>query len=77
MTGGFGAFLLNSEVYIQSDVMARKREALDRWCAYLDAKGLKAIQALTGCRLGDSGNWLEATADKGCDPIQETTIGEV
>ena len=67
----------NVKVYIQSDVMARKREALERWCAYLDAKGLKAIQTLTGCRLGDSGNGLEATADKGCDPIQETTIGEV
>ena len=67
----------NVKVYIQSDVMARKREALDRWCAYLDAKGFKRIHTLTGFRLGDSGNGLEATADKGCDPTQETTIGEV
>jgi len=67
----------NVKVYIQSDVMARKREALDRWCAYLAAKGFKRIHTLTGFRLGDSGNGLEATADKGCDPTQETTIGEV
>lgn len=67
----------NVKVYIQSDVMSRKREALDRWCAYLDAKGFKRIHDVTGLRSGDSGNALEATQDKGCKAIQETTIGEV
>jgi hypothetical protein len=28
----------NVKVYIQSDVMSRKREALDRWCAYLEPR---------------------------------------
>lgn len=67
----------NVKVYIQSDVMSRKREALDRWCAYLDAKGFKRIHGLTGFRSGDSGNSPEATEHKACEPIQETTIGEV
>jgi integrase len=67
----------NVKVYIQSDVMSRKREALDRWCAYLDAKGFKRIHTLTGFRSGDSGNALEASQDKGCEAIQESTIGEV
>ncbi|WP_426113542.1 tyrosine-type recombinase/integrase [Pseudomonas sp. DSP3-2-2] len=67
----------NVKVYIQSDVMARKREALEKWHAHLDEKGLTMIHALTRFRLGDSGNGLEATANKGCNPIQETTIGEV
>ncbi len=67
----------NVKVYIQSDVMARKREALDRWCAYLDAKGFKRIHDLTGFRSGDSGNAPEAAEHKGCKAIQETTIGEV
>lgn len=67
----------NVKVYIQSDVMSRKREALDRWCAYLDAKGFKRIHDVTGLRSGDSGNALEATEYKGCEAIQETTIGEV
>lgn len=67
----------NVKVYIQSDVMARKRDALDRWCAYLDGKGFDLIHTLTGFRLGDSGNAPEATDNKGCKAIQETTIGEV
>ena len=67
----------NVKVYIQSDVMSRKREALDRWCAYLDAKGFKRIHALTGFRTGDSGNALEAPEHKACESFQESTIGEV
>lgn len=67
----------NVKVYIQSDVMSRKREALDRWCAYLDAKGLKRIHTLTDFRSGDSGNAPEATEQKACEAIQESTIGEV
>ena len=67
----------NVKVYIQSDVMARKREALDRWCAYLDTKGFKRIHDLTGFRSGDSGNAPEAAEHKACKAIQETTIGEV
>ena len=67
----------NVKVYIQSDVMGRKREALDRWCAYLDSKGFKRIHTLTGFRFGDSGNALEATENKACEAIQGSTIGEV
>lgn len=67
----------NVKVYIQSDVMSRKRDALEQWHAYLDGKGFDLIHALTGFRLGDSGNGLEATGHKACEPFQETTIGEV
>lgn len=67
----------NVKVYIQSDVMARKREALEKWHAHLDQRGFALIHQLTGVRFGDSGNPLEATEDKGCKAIQETTIGEV
>ncbi|RMP73277.1 Phage integrase [Pseudomonas syringae pv. atrofaciens] len=67
----------NVKVYIQSDVMSRKRDALEKWHAHLDSKGLNRIQTLTRFRTGDSGNGLQATEHKGCDPIQESTIGEV
>ncbi|WP_122723435.1 tyrosine-type recombinase/integrase [Pseudomonas viridiflava] len=67
----------NVKVYIQSDVMSRKRDALEKWHAHLDSKGLNLIQTLTGFRSGDFGNGLQATEHKGCDPIQESTIGEV
>ncbi|GFM89366.1 recombinase [Pseudomonas cichorii] len=67
----------NVKVYIQSDVMARKRDALEKWHAHLDSKGFDRIQTLTGFRLGDSGNGLQATADKGCGPVGESIIGEV
>ena len=67
----------NVKVYIQSDVMARKREALEKWHAHLDQRGFALIHQLTGVRFGDSGNPLEAAEDKGYKAIQETTIGEV
>ncbi|KPC18236.1 Phage integrase [Pseudomonas syringae pv. maculicola] len=67
----------NVKVYIQSDVMSRKRDALEKWHAHLDSKGLNQIQTLTGFRSGDFGNGLQATEQKGSDPIQESTIGEV
>jgi integrase len=67
----------NVKVYIQSDVMSRKRDALERWHALLDSKGLNLIHKLTEDRFGDSGNPLEATSNKGCDPSRESTIGEV
>lgn len=67
----------NVKVYIQSDVMARKRDALEKWHAHLDQRGFALIHGLTGVRFGDSGNPLEATEHKGCKAIQETTIGEV
>lgn len=67
----------NVKVYIQSDVMARKREALEKWHAHLDQRGFALIHELTGVRFGDSGNPLEATENKGCKVIQESTIGEV
>jgi integrase len=67
----------NVKVYIQSDVMSRKRDALERWHTLLDSKGLTLIHKLTEDRFGDSGNPLEATFDKGCEPSRESTIGEV
>ena len=67
----------NVKVYIQSDVMSRKRDALEQWHAHLDQKGFNRIHGLTGFRSGDSGNALEVTEQKACGPIQETTIGEV
>lgn len=67
----------NVKVYIQSDVMGRKRDALEQWHAHLDTKGFDQIHMLTGVRFGDSGNLLEATEHEGCKAIQESTIGEV
>jgi integrase len=67
----------NVKVYIQSDVMSRKRDALEQWHAHLDQKGFALIHGLTGFRFGDSGNALEAAEHKGCEANQESTIGEV
>ncbi|MFK9079622.1 tyrosine-type recombinase/integrase [Pseudomonas neuropathica] len=67
----------NVKVYIQSDVMGRKRDALQQWHAHLDQKGFALIHGLTGFRFGDSGNALEASEHKACEAIQESTIGEV
>jgi len=67
----------NVKVYIQSDVMSRKRDALEQWHAHLDQKGFNHIHGLTGFRTGDSGNALEATKHKAREAIQESTIGEV
>ncbi|NWD49040.1 tyrosine-type recombinase/integrase [Pseudomonas gingeri] len=67
----------NVKVYIQSDVMGRKRDALEKWHAHLDQRGFDLIHGLTGFRTGDSGNPLEATKTKGCEALQESTIGEV
>jgi integrase len=67
----------NVKVYIQSDVMGRKRDALQQWHAHLDQKGFSLIHGLTGFRFGDSGNALEASEHKACEVNQESTIGEV
>jgi integrase len=67
----------NVKVYIQSDVMGRKRDALEQWHAHLDTKGFDQIHMLTGVRSGDSGKALEATENKACKANQESTIGEV
>ena len=67
----------NVKVYIQSDVMARKRNALEQWHAHLDQKGFAAIHGLTGFRFEDSGNSLKATEHKACEANQYSTIGEV
>lgn len=67
----------NVKVYIQSDVMSRKRDALEQWHAHLDQKGFAAIHGLTGFRFEDSGNSLKATEHKGCEANQYSTIGEV
>lgn len=67
----------NVKVYVQSDVMNRKRDALEQWHAHLDQRGFTLIHGLTGSELGDSGNALEATENKACEAFQESTIGEV
>ena len=67
----------NVKVYIQSDVMGRKRDALEQWHAHLDQKGLALIHGLTGFRFGDSGNALEVAEHEACEAFQESTIGEV
>lgn len=67
----------NVKVYIQSDVMARKRDALEQWHAHLDQKGFVLIHEQTDVRSGNSGNSLEAAAHKACEAKPETTIGEV
>ncbi|PTT05128.1 integrase [Pseudomonas sp. HMWF006] len=67
----------NVKVYIQSDVMGRKRDALEKWHAHLDQRGFARIHGLTGNRLGDSGNALETTEHKAREAIRESTIGEV
>ena len=67
----------NVKVYIQSDVMGRKRDALEKWHAHLDQKGFSLIHGQTGVRFGESGNTLQAANGKACSAIQKTTIGEV
>ncbi|KMN24347.1 integrase [Pseudomonas helleri] len=67
----------NVKVYIQSDVMSRKRDALEKWHAHLDQKGFSLIHGQTGVRFGESGNSLEAANGGTCSTIQKTTIGEV
>ncbi len=46
----------NVKVYVQSDVMSRKRDALEKWHAHLDQCGFDLIHGLPGSRLGYSGN---------------------
>ena len=66
----------NVKVYIQSDVMNRKRDALEKWHAHLDQKGFSLIHEQTGVRSGESGNSLEGSNGGACSAIQKTTIGE-
>lgn len=66
----------NVKVYIQSDVMARKREALEKWHAHLDQKGFAAVHGLTGDRSMDSGILARAAQLAGCGDIAGTTVGE-
>jgi integrase len=67
----------NTKVYIQSDMMVRKRDALEMWHAHLDGKGLVLIHGLTDVRFKDSDNQLQATADVALSAFPNTTIGEV
>jgi len=64
------------KVYIQSDVMSRKRDALEKWHAHLDQKGFSLIHGQTGVRFGESGNALEASNGVPCSAIQKTTTVE-
>ena len=67
----------NVQAYIHTTVEERKRAALEVWHAHLDAKGFSLIHGLKDGRNGNSGNALEATGNKACEPLQESTIGEV
>lgn len=67
----------NVKVYIQSDVMARKRAALELWHAHLDCKGFALIHGYTGATSGESDNSLQAAPHKGCEATHESTVGEV
>ncbi|MGO4003719.1 tyrosine-type recombinase/integrase [Pseudomonas fluorescens] len=66
----------NVRVYIQSDVMSRKLDALEQWHGHLDQKGFALIHGLTGVRSEDSDNSLDTAQDMACEALQETTIGE-
>jgi integrase len=67
----------NVKVYVQSGVMARKRDALIKWNAHLDGKGFGLIHALTGFRFEDSDNQLQPTDGMASGAVANTTIGEV
>ncbi|SDS42807.1 tyrosine-type recombinase/integrase [Pseudomonas prosekii] len=67
----------NVQAYIHTTVEERKRAALELWHAHLDQKGFALIHGLEGGRNENSVNALQATEHKACDPIQESTIGEV
>lgn len=67
----------NVKVYVQSGVMARKRDGLMKWNAHLDGKGFDLIHALTGFRFEDSDNQLQPTDDVASGAVANTTIGEV
>lgn len=66
----------NVKVYIQSDVMSRKRAALEQWNAHLDSKGFALIHGYTGATSGDSGNALQAADGKASSAVCASTIGE-
>ena len=66
----------NVKVYIQSDVMARKREALEKWHAHLDQKGFEAVHGLTGDRSTDSWILSQAAERAGFDGLPISTISE-
>ncbi|MGH8418018.1 MAG: tyrosine-type recombinase/integrase [Pseudomonas sp.] len=67
----------NVQAYIHTTVEERKRAALELWHGHLDTKGFAAIHGLEGGRNGNSGKPLEAASHMACNPIQESTIGEV
>ena len=66
----------NVKVYIQADVMSRKRDALEKWHGHLDEKGFSLIHGQTGARFGESGNSLEAANGGVCSAIQKSTTVE-
>ncbi|KGF65571.1 tyrosine-type recombinase/integrase [Pseudomonas lutea] len=67
----------NVQAYIHTTVETRKREALEKWHAHLDAKGFTAIHGLEGVGNRESSIPLQAAPHMACNPIQESTIGEV
>lgn len=66
----------NVKVYIQSDIMARKREALEKWHAHLDQKGFESVHGLTGDRSTDSGILSRAAERAGFGALPVSTISE-
>lgn len=70
------AVSLNVKVYVQSDMMARKREALEKWHAHLDQKGFESVHGLTGDRSIDSGILARAADRAGCGDVSGSTISE-
>lgn len=66
----------NVQVYIQTTAEERKRAALEQWHAFLDTKGFERIHGMKEGRNADSGNGPKTMQHKGCNEIQETTIGE-
>jgi integrase len=67
----------NVQAYIHTTVEERKRDALEKWHAHLDAKGFSVIHGLEGVENKESSIDLEATSHKGCEAITNSTIGEV
>jgi integrase len=67
----------NVQAYIHTTVETRKREALEKWHAHLDAKGFSAIHGLEGVENKESSIQPQAAPHMACNPIQESTIGEV
>lgn len=66
----------NVQAYIQTTVDQRKRDALQQWHAFLDAKGFASIHGWKGARNANSDTAPRKPSHGLSSAIQETTIGE-